>query len=97
MADKFDNRNTGALFQNDRKENDKHPDRTGSGEVACPHCGSSWQVWLSGWLRKTKDGKPFLSISLRPKEDQKRNALTKEESRDAQAPRRPPPRSEDYF
>jgi hypothetical protein len=53
--------NTGSIWANDKKENDTHPDRTGSIMV------NGVEFWLSGWLRKTKDGKPFMSLSVRPK------------------------------
>jgi hypothetical protein len=55
--------NNGSLWVNDRKEKDEHPDRTGSIMVA------GTEYWINGWLRKTKDGKPYLSLSVRPKTD----------------------------
>lgn len=63
--------NSGSMFNNDRKEKDSHPDRTGQGSVDCPHCGSTINLWLNGWVKRTKDGLQFLSISFRPKEDRK--------------------------
>jgi hypothetical protein len=63
--------NTGSIFNNDRKEQDSHPDRTGQGNIECPHCGSPIQLWLNGWLKKTKDGKSFLSLSFRNKDERK--------------------------
>ncbi len=54
--------NTGSLWVNDRKETDKHPDRTGTIVVG------GVEYWLSGWLRKTDDGKPYLSLAVKPKE-----------------------------
>jgi hypothetical protein len=53
--------NTGSLWINDRKNKDEHPDRTGSIMVA------GTEYWLNGWIKKTKDGKPFMSLSVRPK------------------------------
>lgn len=71
MAGKFEAKpNTGSIFNNDRKEQDSHPDRTGQGLIECPHCNGSWETWINGWLKKTKDGKPFLSLSFRPKDQQ---------------------------
>lgn len=61
--------NSGSIFSNDRKESDKHPDRTGQALIECPHCGKSWSSWLNCWLKKTKDGAPYLSLSFKPKED----------------------------
>jgi hypothetical protein len=52
---------TGSLFANDRKTSETHPDRTGSIMVA------GVEYYLSGWLKKTKDGKPYPSLSVKPK------------------------------
>jgi len=59
--------NTGVLFKNDRKETENHPDRTGNMLVKCPHCGNSSDMWLSGWIKKTKNGDPYLSIAFKAK------------------------------
>ncbi len=61
--------NSGSIFNNERKESDKHPDRTGQGVLECPHCGKSWQTWISGWLKESKDGKKYLSLAFQKKED----------------------------
>jgi hypothetical protein len=53
--------NSGAVFVNDRKEQDSHPDRAGTAMIG----GVSY--WVNGWLKKTKDGKPYLSLSFKPK------------------------------
>jgi len=52
--------NTGTLWINDRKEKDTHPDRTGALLIE----GKSY--FLNGWIKKTKDGKPFMSLSVKP-------------------------------
>lgn len=58
----YDNTNTGVLFINDRqREGHKDPDRNGSLNV------DGVDYWLSGWL-KEKNGKKFLSLSVKPKE-----------------------------
>lgn len=57
----YDNTNSGALFKNDRKQNDKHPDYNGSLNV------DGTDYWLSGWL-KEKNGKKFFSLSVKPKD-----------------------------
>mgnify|MGYP001389444515 CR=1 FL=1 len=60
----YDRTNTGALFKNDRKERDTHPDYRGSGNVA------GEEFWLSGWLKKDRNGKSFMSLSFQPKDGQ---------------------------
>jgi hypothetical protein len=53
--------NSGSIWLNDRKDKDEHPDRTGSIMVA------GTEYWINGWLKKTKDGKAFMSLSVKPK------------------------------
>lgn len=67
----YDNTNSGAIFANDRKEKDTHPDRTGSINI------EGVEYWINGWLKKTKDGKPFLSVSLRRKDEGAKPASAK--------------------
>lgn len=55
--------NSGALFINDRKETDTHPDRKGTALIG------GVEYFVSGWL-KTKDGKPWLSLAFQPKQQQ---------------------------
>lgn len=63
MAKDYDNNMTGALFVNDKKQSDNHPDRKGSCEI------DGVEYWISGWIKKTKDGKQFLSLSFRVKDE----------------------------
>jgi hypothetical protein len=56
--------NSGSLFVNERKEKDTHPDRQGTIMV------DGREYWISGWLKKTQDGTPWLSLSVKPKEKQ---------------------------
>lgn len=57
----YDNTNRGALFKNDRKEKDSHPDYKGSINV------DGVDYWLSAWLKEGQKGK-FFSMSIQPKE-----------------------------
>lgn len=62
MATEYDNTNRGVLFINDRKESEQHPDRTGTINVG------GKEYFLSGWLKTSKQGKQFLSLSVKPKD-----------------------------
>lgn len=53
--------NSGALFKNDRKANDKHADYNGSITV------NGVEYWLNAWLKDGKKGK-FFSLSVKPKD-----------------------------
>lgn len=65
----YDNSNTGALFRNDKKETEKHPDYTGSGEITCPHCGKSFEFWISAWIKiAKKTAQKFFSFAFKPKD-----------------------------
>ena len=53
--------NSGVLFKNDKKTEDKHPDYKGNIQVA------GIDYWISAWLKTGKKGK-FLSLSVQPKQ-----------------------------
>lgn len=57
----YDNTNSGALFQNDRKEKASHPDFKGSLNV------NGVEYWLSGWQKDGKKGS-FVSLSIQAKD-----------------------------
>jgi uncharacterized protein (DUF736 family) len=59
----FDNTNRGALFSNkEGKSAENHPDYKGSINAA------GVDYWLSAWLKTSKDGKKYMSLSITPKE-----------------------------
>ena len=63
----YDNTNRGVLFNNkEKKTQDSHPDYSGSINV------NGVDHWLSGWIKESKDGKKFFSLSVKPKEQQAR-------------------------
>ena len=64
MSEQYDNTNSGALFRNDKKTTDKHPDYRGSLNV------QGVEYWLSSWLKTARDGRKYMSLSVTPKEQQ---------------------------
>jgi uncharacterized protein (DUF736 family) len=56
----YDNTNRGVLFAEAQKESDNHPDYTGKLNVG------GKEFYLAGWKKKSKAGKPFLSLSIKP-------------------------------
>jgi hypothetical protein len=57
--------NTGSVFQNDKKEKDTHPDRTGQARIG------GVDYWVSGWIKQDRNGKPYLSLAFKPKEEKR--------------------------
>lgn len=60
----YDNTDRGVLFVNNRKERDTQPDRTGSLNVG------GVEYFIDGWLKKSRDGNQFLSLSVKQKDKQ---------------------------
>jgi hypothetical protein len=63
----YDNNNSGILARNDRKTTDKHPDFSGSCEIA------GVQYWISGWVKEGKPGSKmqgnrFFSLAFKAKD-----------------------------
>ena len=56
--------NSGALFINDRKEKETHPDLKGTAII------KGVEYWISSWDNKSKAGKSYLSLSFTEKEKQ---------------------------
>jgi len=57
----YDNSNRGSLFKNDRKDDVKFPDYKGSLNV------DGVEFWLSAWIKVSKDGQKFMSLSIKNK------------------------------
>ena len=55
--------NSGVLFKNDRKEQEKHPDYKGWAEV------NGRSVWISAWIKNGAKGK-FMSLAFSEKDEQ---------------------------
>jgi uncharacterized protein (DUF736 family) len=64
----FSNVNRGSLFKNDKKEEEKHPDMNGSINI------DGTEYWISGWKKVSKAGSGFISLSVRPKQEQTRQS-----------------------
>lgn len=60
----YDNTNTGALFPNDKRESDKHPQMKGSINV------EGVEYWVSGWTNVSKAGAKYQSLKLTRKDQQ---------------------------
>lgn len=59
----YDNTNRGIIGKNNRKEQDSHPDITGSINV------DGGEYWVNGWQKtNSRDGSKFYSLSVKPKE-----------------------------
>ncbi len=57
----YDNTNRGAIFKNDRKEKDTHPDLGGTINV------EGKDFYINAWKKESKGGKPFYSLSVKEK------------------------------
>jgi hypothetical protein len=62
--------NSGSLFKNDRKTTDMHPDYSGSVLIG------GVDMWISAWIKKG-NGKTFMSLSFKPKNDSSPTKTTK--------------------
>ena len=65
----YDNTNRGVLFRNDKKESEKHPDFTGSIDV------DGVDHYLSAWVKESKQGKKFFSLSVKAKDSVAKPAI----------------------
>lgn len=74
--------NTGAIFKNDRKESDSHPDYKGQAMID----GSEY--WISVWFNKSKAGNKYMSVKFNPKDLVQSNGIkaTIEQSINQQLP-----------
>lgn len=60
----YDDTNRGALFRNERKEQETHADYNGTINV------NGEEFWINAWLKESKAGKKFMSLSVKPKAEQ---------------------------
>jgi len=59
----YDNNNSGALFKNDKKTQEKHPDYRGEAEV------DRKKYYISAWIKTAKSGAKFMSLTYTPKDE----------------------------
>lgn len=57
----YDDTNRGALFDQE-PQSDRHPTMTGSLNV------EGREYWVSGWHKTSKQGRAYVSLSVRPKD-----------------------------
>jgi hypothetical protein len=69
----------GSLFRNTRKETENQADF--SGTIKLP---DGTECWINGWEKTDRNGNPWYSLSVRPKQEQR--------SAPAPAPRREAPK-----
>ena len=62
---------SGSIFNNDKKQTDKQPDMTGSAIV------NGVEVWVSAWNKKSKNGKEFISLAFKRKDEVQRAGVQK--------------------
>lgn len=60
----YDNTNSGVLFKNDRKMKDSQPDYRGEANI------NGTDVWVSAWIKESKNGKKFMSLAFTEKDQQ---------------------------
>jgi hypothetical protein len=53
---------SGSVFTNTRKERDTHPDYTGEAKI------EGKLYWVNCWQKTDKNGKPWFSFALKPKD-----------------------------
>jgi len=65
--------NEGALFRNDRRETDSHPNARGSATIVCS-CGARTAYWVSAWTNTVRQGERegdrYQSLKFKAKDDQ---------------------------
>jgi hypothetical protein len=58
----YDNTNSGALFKNEKEGKESRPDYKGTLNV------NGTDYWISSWIKSSKAGVKYMSLSVQPKE-----------------------------
>ena len=69
----YDNTNSGALFENQKREKPSHPHLRGSCTIKTPD-GELVEYWVSAWQKTSKGGDDFFSLSFQMKDGAEKNA-----------------------
>lgn len=64
----YDNTNSGALFENQKREKPSHPHLRGSCTIKTPD-GELVEYWVSAWQKTSKNGDDFFSLSFQVKDE----------------------------
>lgn len=59
----YDNNNRGALWKNERRNSEKHPNLRGTAEI------NGVEYWVSAWTSKEGGKKPLVTLSFQVKEE----------------------------
>lgn len=70
----YDNTNSGALFKNEDKAGEKHPDYKGTLNVG------GKDFWIAAWIKTSRNGQKFMSLSVQSKDKNERAAQGKKDS-----------------
>jgi len=80
--------NSGALFKNERKEKDTHPDYKGNARLG----GVDYEI--AAWVKEAQGtGKKYFSLSIKPKAEAQSGYTP--QARSAPAPQGPAPQAEE--
>jgi len=71
----YDNSNSGALFENEKRAKESHPHLRGSCTIKTPD-GELLEFWVSAWQKTSKKGDDFFSLSFQLKDEQKEKEET---------------------
>ncbi len=75
--------NSGALFKNDRKTEEKQPDYKGNAIIG------GVPIWVSAWVRESQKGTKYMSMAFQPQAEQTQTPtpeFTKPQSTDDDLP-----------
>lgn len=60
----FDTTNSGVIFPNVKRRDDRSPTGKGEAHVCCPGCGLTSKFWISSWIKTSKAGAKFNSLAF---------------------------------